>query len=61
MKFMNISFYRSEFAHPLIIQRMTKLGFAFALLSPISIILVTLPDMELIFYEKDVHITALSF
>lgn len=58
MKYMNIDFYESEFAHPQIIQRMTQLSFAVALLSPISIILATLPDMELIFYEKDVHITA---
>ncbi|KAK8865300.1 hypothetical protein M9Y10_010840 [Tritrichomonas musculus] len=61
MKFMNITFSESEFAHPQIIQRMTKLGFGWGLLSPISIILATLPDMELIFFEKDVHITALSF
>ena len=40
---------------------MTKLSFAAALLSSISIILATLPDMELIFYEKAIHVTVLSF
>ena len=37
------------------------MSFAVALLSPISIILATLPDMELIFYEKVIHVTVLSF
>ncbi len=49
MEFMNISFYESEFAHPLITQRMTDLGFSNAMLSSISVILITMSDLELIF------------
>lgn len=61
MKFMNITFSKGEFSHPSIIQRMIKLGFPFGLITPLSIILATLPDMELIFSEKDSRVTELSF
>ncbi|KAK8838686.1 hypothetical protein M9Y10_032724 [Tritrichomonas musculus] len=61
MEFINISVYQSDFAHPTIIQRMDKLGFPFAVLTPFSIILSTMPDMEFIFSEKESHVTALSF
>ncbi|KAK8843585.1 hypothetical protein M9Y10_024642 [Tritrichomonas musculus] len=61
MKYMNISFSVGDFSHPTIIQKMIKLGFPFALLTPFSIILSTMPDMELIFSEKESHVTALSF
>ncbi|KAK8898165.1 hypothetical protein M9Y10_000436 [Tritrichomonas musculus] len=61
LEYINVNFSKCEFAHPKIIQRMTKMSFAYGLLTPISIIIATLPDMELIFYEKDTHVTALSF
>lgn len=61
MEFMNVSFYSSEFAHPLITQRMTDLGFSNAMLSSIAIILLLMSDIELIFIEKGSKITALSF
>lgn len=61
MKFMNVTFYDGEFAHPLITQRMTNLGFSYSMLSAIAVILITMSDMELIFVEKDSKITALSF
>lgn len=47
MKYMNVNFFRSEFSGPKILQRMVKLAFPFVLMTPISIILATLPDMEL--------------
>lgn len=52
MKYMNVNFFRSEFWRPKIQQRMVKLAFPFGLMTPISIILAILPDMELIFSEK---------
>ena len=61
MKYMNVNFFRSEFSRPKILQRMVKLAFPFGLMTPISIILATLPDMELIFSEKGSRVTALSF
>ncbi|KAK8836529.1 hypothetical protein M9Y10_037789 [Tritrichomonas musculus] len=61
MKYMKVNFYKSDFSRPKIVQRMVKLAFPFGLMTPISTILCTLPDMELIFSEKDSHVTALSY
>lgn len=57
----NLKITGIPFSHPSVTQRSSELCFTYAILASIAIIVATMPDMELLFREKELHVTAYSF